>query len=416
METFLAFYNNKGGTIMKIATIRPVLLSAPYGDANNAEVQIHLRSGYRTCSLVEITLENGTTGLGEGYLGVFAPQVFTEIVNLVAPHLIGMDISNTNSIYQKACSITDYWSYQGAARHVISAVEIATMDAKAKLLQVPAYDLLGGAGASQIPLYGSGGDSTTPQDMEEEFRFLQGLGIETFKIRGRNFEPCKVAWCLERGKAYGISVAVDMAQNLKNPGQSIGEILTFLNRVAEHTHEDICFLEEALGCQDIASYGLLRQRITPAVCGGEVVTTAGELCHRVEQGYYDFVQPDATVIGGMQEVHRVFATCCNHGTKAVVHCWGGAVCMMANYHVAFANGADLVEYPMPHYPIRQALMTHPLEIRNGCLQKPTAIGLGVNLTPEIEVQFPFRPDAVYDCSGAIAPTCKEHLFAAALQK
>ena len=62
----------------RIVRVRPVLLSAPYADAGNLEVQLHLPGGHRTCGLVEVTLEDGTTGLGEGYLAVFAPQVFKD--------------------------------------------------------------------------------------------------------------------------------------------------------------------------------------------------------------------------------------------------------------------------------------------------------------------------------------------------
>ncbi len=70
------------------------------------------------------------------------------------------------------------------------------------------------------------------------------------------------------------------------------------------------------------------------------MTTAWELCRRVEDGIYGFVQPDATVIGGKGQVAEVFACCRHHGGEAVVHCWGGAVGMMANYPVAFAEGAS----------------------------------------------------------------------------
>src|SRR5262245_30785084 len=53
-----------------ITNIRPVLLSAPYAWPDNLEVQRHLPTGYRTIGLVEVTLDDGTTGLGEGYLAV----------------------------------------------------------------------------------------------------------------------------------------------------------------------------------------------------------------------------------------------------------------------------------------------------------------------------------------------------------
>ena len=394
----------------KIMKIRPVLLSAPYANERNAEVAIHLPQGYRTCSLVELTLDNGVTGLGEGYLGVFAPRVFREIVELVAPYLIGEDIMQTNLIYRKVCDIVGYWSFQGAARHVVSAIEIAAVDAKAKVIGIPAYDLFGGTQVTEIPVYGSGGDSRNPEEMEKEFQFLHSLGIRKFKIRARNYEPYKAAWCLERGRELGICVAVDMAQNLATPGQSVCDVVEFLQQVQQLTHEKFLFLEEALGCLDTQSYPILRSKVDVPICGGEVVTTSTELCSRVSRYYYDFVQPDATVIGGMGEVNKVFAACFDCGSRAVVHCWGGAVCMMANYHIAFANGAELVEYPMPDFPIRRDLMAEPLTIRDGKLQLPTAPGLGVVLTPELEEKYPFREDALYNCIGNVQAACNDQAY------
>ena len=37
---------------------------SPYAQADNLEAQIHLKKGLKTCSLVEITLDDGTTGPG----------------------------------------------------------------------------------------------------------------------------------------------------------------------------------------------------------------------------------------------------------------------------------------------------------------------------------------------------------------
>ena len=42
----------------------------------------------RTIGMVEITLSNGVTGLGEGYMAVFAPLVFKSIVELCKPNIM----------------------------------------------------------------------------------------------------------------------------------------------------------------------------------------------------------------------------------------------------------------------------------------------------------------------------------------
>jgi L-alanine-DL-glutamate epimerase-like enolase superfamily enzyme len=385
-----------------ITRVRPVLLSAPYATPNNLEVRFHLPAGVRTCGLVEVTLDDGTTGLGEGYLAVFAPEVFRHLVLLLAPNLIGKEASEIRQRYREMCLVCDYWSQEGAARHAISAIETALVDAGAKQRQVPAWRFLGGAEPAPLHLYGSGGDSATPEEMAEEVALLSKLGLRTFKIRARPGESCKAAWTLEHAGRSGMAVAVDMVQNLAYPGQRVEEALAFLQDVRGRTGRPVAFLEEALGLDDLERYPHLRSLADVKIAGGEIVTTARELSRRVGLGFYDYAQPDVTVVGGMLQALEVFAACRSQRVEAVVHCWGGAVGLMANYHVAFAGGAKLAEWPMPRFELREALFCEPLRIRDGSLQVPCGIGLGVSLTPEIEKAYAFRPDTAYRC---LVPQC-----------
>ena len=311
--------------------------------------------------------------------------------------MIGKEALDIRARYDEACRVTDYWSLQGAARHVVSALEIALFDAVGKHLGVPVYTLLGGKAVSTLRLYGSGGDGTTPEAMESELKLLQEKGISLLKIRARGHQVAKAVWTLERGAELGIEVAVDMTQNLDRPGQGVAAALRFVEAVAALTRVPINFLEEALGQHSLKRYPELRSRAACRVAGGETVTTGDELCSRIEAGYYDLAQPDATVIGGLRETLKVFEACARHGAEAAVHCWGGGVSMMANYHAAFAGGGRLAEWPMKRYALRDALMTDALDVDDGCLNAPTGPGLGVHLTAETERLYPFREDAVYAC-------------------
>ncbi len=383
----------------RIVNMRPVLLSAPYAHADSLEVRKFLKAGHRTCGLIEITLEDGTTGLGEGYVATFAPRVFVEIVKLVDPYLVNKEAFDIGARYRDACSVVEYWSLQGAARHVVGAFEIALVDAKAKMLGVPAYSLLGGKRAETLALYGGGGDSLQPEAMQKEIAMLESMGIDLFKIRVLNRDVGKTLWALEHAASAGIRVGVDMSQNLATPAQTVNDVVRYVETVHAKTSHRIEFLEEALGPADIESYPLLRSKLNVKICGGEIVTTAQELCQRVAAKLYDFVQPDATVIGGMGDLMEVISACRRHGSRAVVHCWGGAVCMMANYHAALAGGEQLAEWPMPSFPLREAMMVEPLRIQNGQMQAPSTADLGVKLAPEIEKEYAFREDAVYACIG-----------------
>ena len=383
---------------MKIVSINPVLLSAPYAGSANLECRFHLPSGYRTCGLVELALDNGSTGLGEAYLAVFAPHVFEEIVRLAARHLVGQE-ADPSGCYNRLCRICDYWSLQGAARHATSAIMSALLDAVSKSHNIPAWRYLSESAevSDSIQLYGSGGDSDSPDSMTEELGFLGGLGIDLFKIRARKTEVAKARWVLQSATTSGIRVGIDMAQNLARPSQSLEDVIHFIREVQAPGIPPIAFLEETFGPDKLADFSRLRVETDIVVAGGEIVTTAEELLIRMEADYYDWVQPDATVMGGPFEVMRVFEAGKRLGVCVVVHCWGGGVCQMANYHAAFAGGANLAEFPMPAFPLREALLVDPLVIKEGRLERPDAPGLGVILTPEIKAQFPFRENAIYNC-------------------
>ena len=381
-----------------IADVRCVLLSSPYADADDPEIKECFPNGpKRTVGMVEVTLENGVRGLGEGYLAVFAPLVFKAIVELCAPHVVGRDGLDIDRRVRDLRSICDYWSMQGAARHVISAFEIALQDARAKCRGVPVHTMLCRGAADSIRIYGSGGCCDAREQFEREFDLLASGGIDLYKMRSQKGDIHRTVWVLEQAAARGIAVGVDMCQNLADPPQPVDDAITFIEAVHQQTGERMRFLEEALGPDSPEGFAELRQRTDVPVCGGETITTPRELLERVRLGAFDFVQPDASVIGGIGAVMEVFGNVRQYGVDVVVHAWGGAVAIMASYHAALAGGGSLVEYPMLAFPLADEMIGDQARILGGRLQRPQAPGLGVTLSPEIEARYPFDETAVYCC-------------------
>ena len=110
-------------------------------------------------------------------------------------------------------------------------------------------------------------------------------------------------------------------------------------------------------------------------------------------GALDYVQPDATHVGGVGPCRRVAAMAEEHHAGLIVHT-GGAVGpgFMANLHVAFASpNARYVEYALAPNNIREELLIDPPRLVDGMLEAPTAPGLGVTLLPETIAAYPFRP-------------------------
>ena len=383
----------------KIINIRCVLLSSTYANADDPEIKECFPNGpKRTIGMVEVTLDNGTTGLGEGYLAVFAPLVFKSIVDLCTPQVTGKDGFDIAGRVKDLRSLCDYWSLQGAARHVIAAFEIALQDAKGKSLGVPVYELLGGAKANSIQIYGSGGCCDAKEQFLREFDQLERLGITLYKIRSVKQDILRTAWVLNEAGKRGVKVGVDMCQNLANPPQAVDDVVRFVESVHALTDQRMIFVEEAIGPDCPEGFRDLRKRIDVKVCGGEIITTPKEMIERINNDVYDFVQPDASVMGGISAVMDVFDAAKAKGTDVVVHAWGGAAAIMASYHAAFAAGGKLVEYPMLAFPLGAEMISNQGHIEKGNLLRPTAPGLGLTLTQEMEARYTFDETAVYSCA------------------
>lgn len=381
-----------------VEKVRCVLLSSPYADAEDPEIRKCFPNGpKRTIGMVEVTLANGVTGVGEGYLAVFAPKVFESIVELCRPYVEGRDGFDIERRVRDLRSVCDYWSLQGAARHVISAFETALQDARAKSRDVPVYDLLGGASADSIPIYGSGGCCDARHQFLRELDLLSSLGIGLYKIRAVKGDVYRTAWVMEEAGRRGIRVGVDMCQNLADPPQAVDDVVAFVEAVHALTDQRIAFVEEAIGPDSPEGFKVLRQRIDVPVYGGEIITTPKEMIDRLNDGVYDGVQPDASVIGGISAVMDIFAAARPGSVRVIVHAWGGAAAIMASYHAAFAGGGDLVEYPMLAFPLGAEMIGDQGRVEEGRLIRPVAPGLGVTLTPEIEAKYPFDESAVYSC-------------------
>ena len=382
----------------QIEEIRTILLSAKYGHEKHPEILECFPNGpKRTIGLVEVTLRDGTKGYGEGYLGVFAPKVFESIVDLCKPYLLGKDAMDIKRRYLDLCSVCDYWSLQGAARHTTSAIEIALVDAKSKSLEVPAYKMFGDNFNDKVEVYGSGGICDSKEHFIEELDYLKSLGIKKYKIRSTEKDILRTAWILQEANKYKIEIGIDMCQNLTDPPLSAQEVISFINDVRKISSENILFLEEAVGPTDIKGFKKLKENFDIKICGGEIITTQEEMISRINLGTYDFVQPDASVIGGIQSVLEIFNHAKSKGVDTVVHAWGGPVAIMANYHACFAAGGKLVELPMIPYELEPDLFTDQRKIVDGCLVRPKKPGIGITMNDNIEKKYKFDESAVYSC-------------------
>lgn len=372
---------------MKIRSVTPILLSAPYGTPQDTELKRFYPLGLRSAAFVRVETDDGATGLGECYAGVFVPELVVQLTKMIGEKLVGEDPSPVSRLQATMTRFTSYWGHGGFAKNVISAIEIALWDLKGKTLGLPVYELLGGAVVDNIELYASGGLSKASGDLADELKRYVADGFTAIKIRDRDYEVDPVRTSRE---AIGneVKLIVDTNQSFVPRPRRFAEAMRYAERLRDF---DIHFLEEPLGVDDLGGYKHLVERSPIPISGGETLNSAASFRQHVDADAFDIVQPDATVIGGIVECLETLRYAAFRGKGGVCHAYGAAVCQAANLQAAFAAGSELFEWATPPNPLREELLIEPWQIVDGRIQKPVLPGLGIELNAEIEEKYKFIP-------------------------
>ena len=123
------------------------------------DAKVIICSPGRNFVTLKIITEDGIYGVGDATLNGRELAVASYLTDHVIPVLIGRDARQIEDIWQYFYKGA-YWRRGPVTMSAIAAVDIALWDIKAKSLNVPLYQLLGGASRDGVLVYGhaSGGD------------------------------------------------------------------------------------------------------------------------------------------------------------------------------------------------------------------------------------------------------------------
>jgi D-galactarolactone cycloisomerase len=376
---------------MRITHIRPVLLQARF--ERGAELRwVGGRIESWDIALIEIETDTGFTGLGEVAQGIMAAQAVPGIVSALRPYLDGVEFSDSAQVGAHLRDHTAFWARGGIAAGVIGATETAALDAAAKSAGLPAWAVLGPSGQDSIELYASGGLGETFADVMSWVNTQLADGLDTVKFRAMKDPETTidlmrtVAAQLPDGKQF----VLDAVQGCASRPWQLKDAMA-VGQVAESLGAR--WYEEPCRAEQIADFAYLRTRLGVAISGVESYANVEDFDHLIRAGGVDIVQPDVSMVGGPTAFRRVAAAAADAGLGCVPHVWGSGVTMMANLHVAFSlPSVTLFEYCTLPNPLRRELLSQPLQVNGSRVMRPTAPGLGVELTADIEDRYRYDPN------------------------
>ncbi len=324
-------------------------------------------------AILELTCENGVTGLGEISLiwhGNGA-RLGVEVAPLLREAIVGLPLLNRTQVMASARESLQFGRHSLTA---LAAVEMAVLDAQGKHLGVPAHALLGGATRDDVLLSMSLSAGTADAMLAQARRFVED-GFRALKIKGlRDGEHIERIATRLRREFPEVALRVDLNMACRTAKEALA-IARRLEPVG------IRSLEQPLPANDLAGLAFLRAQTSIPLMLDESVWDERDAALAIAQQAGDIVNIYVAEAGGIAAGLRIADQCAQAG-------WEVAVGSMPELAIGTSAAAQLaVALPQLEHPSDVAgfryhatdVVHHALRIHDGRLLRPTAPGLGVEL-------------------------------------
>jgi galactonate dehydratase len=338
---------------------------------------------------LKITTESGLVGWGEPVVEGKADSVAAAVKEM-EDYLIGRNAGDIEDIWQVL--------YRGAfyrggpvLSSAISGIEQALWDIKGKALNVPVYELLGGAVRDKIRVYcWIGGDR--PSNVAEAAQEKYDQGFTAIKMNatgelGWIDSFSKVTEAAERVQAirdklgYKMDIAVDFHGRVH---KGMAKVL-----MKELEPFKLMFIEEPVLTENEEAFVELQRHTTTPIATGERNYTRWGFKTILSSGGVDIIQPDPSHAGGILETRKIAAMAEAYDIAVALHCPLGPIALASCLQIDFCTpNAFIQEQSLGiHYNQGSDLLDYledpaVFKYDKGYVLKQTKPGLGIIINEE----------------------------------
>jgi len=296
-------------------------------------------------------------GLGYTYTHDAAARL---IQDKLAPAVRGLDLEQdlSRAWHQLGHSLRNI-GRPGIGFMALSAVDIALWDLKARVLDQPLVDLLGGV-RDEAALYGSGGfTSYSLERLADQCAGWVAEGIPRVKIKvGRSPDD-------DPARLDATRVAIGDETELfvdANGAYGRDDAVAWAERYADEWK--VTWFEEPVSSADFPGLRYVRESSTLDVAAGEYAFVPADFRNLLEAEAVDCLQIDVTRCGGYTGFLHAAALAEQHGLEVSAHC-----APQVSAHVCCAVPQFRhIEYFHDHVRVERMLFDGVLEPNDGALE------------------------------------------------
>jgi L-alanine-DL-glutamate epimerase-like enolase superfamily enzyme len=370
---------------MKITKIETLLLSRMH-EPERQWVTSRFRVVKADCPVVVIHTDEGLTGVGEA-CAYGVPRLIKEWVEWLTPTLLGCDPTDPRIVPHPNGRT---WAHDCA----VAGLDCALWDLKGQIAGKRIAELLTDKPLDKVRLYASSGCRydwrIRPEQLIDEALAYIALGYTAMKFRiGTEWSWDGVTVDRFLGLVRELTQTVNGRMELMLDGNQRLTEEQALAIAKELDRLGFTWFEEPIPQADVEGYARLNAAVALPITGGEQWTTVEQFRPYLEQRAYAIVQPDAGWCG-ISELLRIAEMAGRYGVDCCPHSWhNGLMCMENAHAVAALLNPRVLELCMIQGPLQWGIFRDLPTIRAGWLQLPERPGMGVQLAPDVERQFPY---------------------------
>ncbi|HEX2733111.1 MAG TPA: D-mannonate dehydratase ManD [Polyangiaceae bacterium] len=365
---------------------------------------------------LKLTTDTGIYGLGDATLNGREKAVVAYLEEHCVPALLGKDARNIEDLWHYFYR-GPYWRRGPVTMAAVSAIDVALWDIKAKALNTPLYNLLGGKSRERVLVYAH----ATGADLERALDSVAekvDAGYRAIRVQAGLPGLSKIYGISKTEGAYepaGRGLAVEEQWDTS---KYLNFLPTLFDRVRNRFGEDLhllhdvhhrltpieaarlakslepyhlFWLEDVVACELQEGLRWVRRHSTTPLAIGEVFNTVYDYTTLFTEQLVDYMRMPISHGGGITHLQKAAAFAGIYHIKTGFH---GAtdlspVALAAALHFDTAiNNFGIQEY-MPHDPIVSEVFRTGYRYSDGYMTIDDAPGLGVELDEAAAQRFPY---------------------------
>ncbi|UPM41808.1 mandelate racemase/muconate lactonizing enzyme family protein [Halocatena salina] len=375
-------------------------------DVEITDVQTAMVDGNFPWTLVRVYTDAGIVGTGEAYWGAGVP----ELIERMKPFLIGENPLDIDRLYEHLVQkMSGEGSIAGVTVTAISGIEIALHDLAGKVVDLPAYQLLGGKYRDAVRVYCDchAGDESEPESCAQEAeRVVEELGYDALKFdldvpsgnekdrANRHLSDPEIEHKAEivRTVTERVGDRADVAFDC-HWSFSAGSAKRLARAIEDC---DVWWLEDPVPPENHDVQRTVTQDTTVPITAGENVYRKHGQRRLIEEQAVDILAPDLPKVGGMRETRKIADLADTYYVPIALHNVASPVATMAAAHVGTAiPNALAIEYHSYELPWWSEMVEETV-IENGEIELNERPGLGVTLDLDVVEDHLVEGETMFD--------------------